>query len=122
MRHIRLGVAGMSTCLTLRGASAFTTAFITEVRAGATCFPASFRAERIAQRRRRQAVERQRWRVARSWQRIVHKRTGQQLPVVVVDGLLHERLANALDDPAMRLAFDEFRIDQHAEVAIATED
>ena len=49
-------------------------------------------------------------------QTVIHERSGQQLPVFVVDHVFQQRLPDALSDAAVRLARDQHRINQHAEV------
>ena len=47
---------------------------------------------------------------------VIHERAGDELALLVVDRAFAERLADALGDAAMHLAFDDHRIDQHAEI------
>jgi hypothetical protein len=44
------------------------------------------------------------------------ERSGQELAVLVVDRPLHQRLADALDHAAMRLAFDQEGVHDHPEI------
>ena len=55
-------------------------------------------------------------RVLGAGQYVIHVRAGQQLALFVVDRVLAQCLANALHDPAMRLAVDQQRIDYRAEI------
>ena len=55
-------------------------------------------------------------RVLGPWQCVVHVGAGQQLAVLVIDRVLAQRLADALHDPAMRLAIDQQRVDDRAEI------
>ena len=48
--------------------------------------------------------------------RVVHERAGEQLAFVVVDRMLHQRLADALHHAAVELALDDHRIDDGAEI------
>ena len=48
--------------------------------------------------------------------RVVHERAGEQLPAVVVDGMLHQRLAEALNDAPVHLTGDQHRVDHHPEI------
>src|SRR5580704_5405143 len=54
--------------------------------------------------------------VRRARHGIIHERAGQKLTIAVVDGLFHQRLADALYDAAVELAFNDERIDDDAEV------
>jgi hypothetical protein len=47
---------------------------------------------------------------------VVHEGAGDQLAVLVVDGVLEQRLADALDDAAMDLALDQHRVQDEAEI------
>ena len=47
---------------------------------------------------------------------VVHQLAGDQLAVLVVDGLLVERLAQALHDAAVHLAIHEHRVDDVADI------
>ena len=69
-------------------------------------------AEWVHRRRRHRRVELEAREVGGARQRVVHERAGQQLPVLVVDGLLDHRLADALRQPAVDLPFDDERVDQ----------
>ena len=62
------------------------------------------------------ALEREARRVRGVGQGVVHEGAGHQLPVLVICGRLHQRLADALHDAAVRLALHQHRVDQHAEV------
>ncbi len=58
-----------------------------------------------------------RWTVGRARQRIIHERAGHELAVaLVIDRLLHQRLANALHGAAVHLARQHQRIERDAEV------
>jgi hypothetical protein len=52
--------------------------------------------------------------------RIVHVRAGDELAVRVIHNMLHQRLADALDEAAVHLAFDQHWIDDRAEVVGAS--
>ena len=69
-------------------------------------------AERVHRRRRHRAVQLEAREVDRARHRVVHERSGQQLAVVVVDGLLDHRLADALRQAAVDLSLDDHRVDQ----------
>ena len=89
-------------------------------RAEGAGFADALGAERIDRRRRDRGVQLEAREVGGARQRVVHERAGQQLPVVVVDGLLDHRLADALRQPAVNLPLDDQRIDQVARVVTAT--
>ena len=48
--------------------------------------------------------------------RVVHQLAGDELAVVVIDGLLPERLAEALRDAAVHLPVDDQRVDDVAAI------
>src|SRR5579863_5369105 len=54
--------------------------------------------------------------IQRARHRIVHEGSGQQLPAVVINHLLHERLTDALHYAAVELAGDNHRIDHRTEI------
>ncbi len=56
------------------------------------------------------------WQVVGARHGVVHVAAGDELAVLIVDGVLEQRLADALGDTAMHLAFDDHRIDEDAEV------
>src|SRR6185437_16640233 len=77
---------------------------------------AAFDAERIGGRFRFGQPDRERRQVVRVRHRVIHERTCDQLAVLVVNDAFEQRLADALRDAAMHLAFDDHRIDHGAEV------
>ena len=85
-------------------------------RAGTARLAAAFDAQRIGLGRHGMALDREARRVLRPWQGVVGEGAGQQLALLVIDGALHNCLAEPLHDAAMRLALDQQRIDDRAEV------
>src|SRR3954470_24576522 len=57
--------------------------------------------------------------IAGARQLVIHEGAGEQLPVLVENDALHQRLPDALRDAAVDLSFDEERIDDGAEVVDA---
>ena len=105
------GVSGMSRCRTPSGDSASTTEFTTAgeqpmVPASPTPFtPSGFTGVGVMV-----------WLAfdprhhVRARHGVIHELAGDQLAVVVIDGLLPQRLADALRDAAVHLAVDDQRI------------
>src|SRR5579883_753793 len=85
-------------------------------RAGAARFPATLRAERVCLGRNRVAADVEKHRIRGARQLIIGERAGQQLAALVEDNAFHQRLANALDDAAMRLPFDQQRVPNTPEI------
>ena len=82
-------------------------------RAGGAGFADALHAERIGGRRHVVARLGDRRHVGRARHRVVHERAGDELPVaVVVDGVLHQRLPDALREAADELARDQ-RVIEH---------
>ena len=87
--------------------------------AGAAGFAAALGAQRIGFGRRGMIADHHRRNVFGARQRVIHERSGDRLAALVVADFLHQRLADALRDAAMQLAFDDHRVDDGAEVADA---
>ena len=97
--------------------SASITAFITEVSAPAVAgLAAAFDAERIGRCRRRMIGERERRHVGRARHGVIHERAAEQLGGAVVNRFLHQRLAEALNHATVKLAVDDHRIEDDAEI------
>ena len=84
--------------------------------AGDACLAATLDAQRVGGRRHRMIADRDRRDRLRARHRVVHERSADQLARAVVEGRLHQRLADALRDAAVHLAARQHRVDQHAEV------
>ena len=94
------------------------TAFITAGQEPiAPASPAPFDAERIGLARHVARLEIEIRHVGGARHRVVHEARGQQLAGgLVVDGVLHQRLADALHHAAMHLAREQQRIERGAEI------
>ena len=66
--------------------------------------------------RRHRGVHREARQVVGPGHGVVHVRAREELPGVVVDAVLQERLADALGETAVDLAFDDHRVHDVAEV------
>ena len=71
-------------------------------------------AERVHRRRRHGGVQLEARKIDGARHRVVHERAGHQLAVLVVDGLLDHRLADALGQAAVDLSLDNQRVDEVA--------
>src|SRR3546814_5337884 len=79
--------------------------------------PRALDAGRVARRRHREALDRDRGDILGPRHGILHEGRRQELAGFrVVDGLLHQRLAQPLADAAADLPFDEPRVDHPADV------
>src|SRR5256885_2594159 len=76
----------------------------------------SLDAERVHRRRRLGAAQFEEWHVVGVRHRVVHERAGEERAVLVVDGLLPERLRDALDDASLHHAVDDHRVDDAPQV------
>ena len=82
-------------------------------RAGGAGFAHALHAERIGGRGHVVVRLGDRRHVVGARHRVVHERAGDELPVaLVIDGVLHQRLPDALREPADQLALDE-RVIEH---------
>ena len=54
--------------------------------------------------------------VVRARHRVVHERAGHELALLVIDRVLHQRLADALRHAALHLALDDHRVDDPADI------
>ena len=111
--HIRAGVAGMSMCSTPSERSASTTAFITAGGAPiAPDSPTPLMPSGLVLHGTLLNCVVSVAHVVGARHRVVHVAAGQQLAAVaVVDHVLHQRLADALRDAALDLAFADHRVD-----------
>ena len=116
--HTRLGEAGMSMSVTPRCDSASTMALITA--GAAPIVPASpmpFTPSGLVGLGRDRVVGgRALGTSAAGGHQVVGERRRAQVAVLVVDGLLEQRLGDALDDAAVHLALDDQRVDLVAAV------
>ena len=113
-RQTTCGVAGMAT-------SSWPSASVMRVddrrrRGDRARFAAALDAERIGRTERLDRLDLERRQVVGARHAIVHEARRQQLAVAVVMRAFEQRLADALGDAAMHLAFDDHRIDELAEV------
>src|SRR5580692_9777719 len=81
-----------------------------------TGLAAAFDAERVRRTSGEGGVDLERRKIVGARHGVIHVRAGHQLPLVVIDGVLEQRLADALGDAAMDLALDDHRIDHGAEI------
>ena len=119
-RHTRSGVSGMLRCVMPYSDSASTTALTMQTRLPAQpaspqpLVPSGF--DFAGEGWSPICISRH---VFRARQRVVHERAGDRLAAGVVADFLHQRLADALRDAAMQLAFDDHRVDDGAEIVDA---
>ena len=73
-------------------------------------------AERVGGRRHAEKRVADRRHVGGARHGVVHERTGDELPAVVVNDLLHQRLAEALRHRAMELALDDHVVEHIAAI------
>src|SRR5207249_12262006 len=78
--------------------------------------PDSLYAERVVRRRRDRGIRLNPWRLEGRGDEIFDQAVREEVPVLVVDGLLEHRLGQALQDSAVDLSFDNHRIDLVAHV------
>src|SRR5580700_4613443 len=77
---------------------------------------AAFDAERVRRASGKSGVDLERGKILGARHGVIHIRAGHQLALVVIDGVLEQRLADALGDAAVDVALDDHRIDHGAEI------